>query len=219
MGMRWVRAILLSIVFVLAGAGLQSLVAWVLYLHAIRSGLSTVPMGIHVAPLGSWPDASIDWPAPHVGSVHDFRVDATTHLMRAVVTADGLARVNVAPDLQVSAYRVRIGVPMRSLEHEQRSVTWTIAVPAGYPPASRVDNSGTVPLLGSMLPVRPVWRGMVVNTALYAVLAYGMFVGTRTGWRRFGPQRRRRIARGCCPACGYERRGIAASAMCPECGA
>ncbi|MFN5945624.1 MAG: hypothetical protein ACK5ZG_10945 [Phycisphaerae bacterium] len=217
--MRWVRAILLGIVFVLAGAGLQSLVAWVLYLHAIRSGLSTVPMGIHVAPLGSWPDASIDWPAPHVGSVHDFRVDATTHLMRAVVTADGLARVNVAPDLQVSAYRVRIGVPMRNLEHEQRSVTWTIAVPAGYPPASRVDNSGTVPLLGSMLPVRPVWRGMVVNTALYAVLAYGMFVGTRTGWRRFGPQRRRRIARGCCPACGYERRGIAASAMCPECGA
>ncbi|MFY7896709.1 MAG: hypothetical protein ACOVP8_10785 [Phycisphaerales bacterium] len=139
--------------------------------------------------------------------------------MRAVVTADGLARVNVAPDLQVSASRVRIGVPMRSLEHEQRSVTWTIPVPAEYPPASRVDNSGTVPLLGGMLPVRPVWPGLVVNTALYAASAYGAFVACRVGWRRFGPQRRRRIARGCCPACGYDRHGIAASAMCPECGA
>ncbi len=217
--MRWGRSILLGIVFVLAGAGLQSVVAWALYLHAMRSGLRTVPMGIHVAPLGSWPDASFDWPAPHVGSVHDFRVDATTHLMRAVVTPDGLARVNVAPDLQVSAYRVRIGVPMRSFEHEQRNVMWVIPAPAGYPPASRVDNSGTVPLLGSFMPVQPIWRGLLVNTALFAALVFGVSVASASLWRRFGPQRRRRIARGCCPACGYERRGIAASAMCPECGA
>jgi hypothetical protein len=217
--MRWGRAILLGIVFVLAGASLQSVVAWMLYLHAVKSGLALVPMGIHVAPLGSWPDASFDWPAPHVGSVHDFRVDATTHLMRAVVTADGLARVNVAPDLQVSAYRERIGVPMRSLECEQRSVTWTIAVPAGYPPASWAQRGTADLLLGPRMPVGPLWRGLVVNTALYAVVVYGAFVGCRAGWRRFGPQRRRRIARGCCPACGYERRGIAASAMCPECGA
>jgi hypothetical protein len=52
----------------------------------------------------------------------------------------------------------------------------------------------------------------IANTLFYAALPMGV-------WLAIGPVRRwRRRRAGRCPACGYDRAGLAASAVCPECG-
>jgi hypothetical protein len=62
------------------------------------------------------------------------------------------------------------------------------------------------------IPWRPLWPGFAVDTALYAGLLWvASFV---TGAFR-GVRRRRR---GLCTRCGYDRRGLFATASCPECG-
>ena len=66
---------------------------------------------------------------------------------------------------------------------------WTFASPYG------VVNGTTV--------VMPLWMASVPMAAWTALL-----------WRRL--LRRRRV--GACEACGYDRRGLAGDAACPECG-
>ncbi|MHC4709797.1 MAG: hypothetical protein ACYTA3_05095 [Planctomycetota bacterium] len=63
---------------------------------------------------------------------------------------------------------------------------------------------------GCTLPLRPVWRGFIANTLLYAAAAWLL--------SRLPGVRRRRIRRrqGLCPSCGYP---PGASAVCTECGA
>lgn len=67
------------------------------------------------------------------------------------------------------------------------------------------------PERGTRIVYRPAWFGLIANTTIYAAAVLGVLalVGTRA-------DRRRR--RGCCEACGYDRRGLAAGAPCPECG-
>ena len=65
------------------------------------------------------------------------------------------------------------------------------------------------------LPYRPLWRGVLTNSALYA-LAWSvliMLVLVPKAWRRA-----RRHRTGCCVSCGYSLAGLAANAPCPECG-
>jgi hypothetical protein len=62
------------------------------------------------------------------------------------------------------------------------------------------------------LPLVPLWPGFLLNTLYYALIAAGAWYGIGI-WR--GKYRR---AQGCCPSCGYTRTGIAAGALCPECG-
>lgn len=61
------------------------------------------------------------------------------------------------------------------------------------------------------LPLRPVWRGMIGNTVLYALGALALRGSLRAGraWRR------RRV--GACIGCGYCLKGIP-EGRCPECG-
>jgi hypothetical protein len=62
------------------------------------------------------------------------------------------------------------------------------------------------------LPYRPVWAGLLGNSAVYALVWWATlfgFAATRRGLRRRRAQ---------CPACGYSRSGLAAGAACPECG-
>lgn len=59
-------------------------------------------------------------------------------------------------------------------------------------------------------PLRPIWTGLVGNTAFYAAITLGLLVGVRV------LRTRRRRARGRCVACGYELGdGVG---VCPECG-
>jgi hypothetical protein len=63
----------------------------------------------------------------------------------------------------------------------------------------------------------PIWPGLLVNTAFYGAILWGLWVGP--GALRRGLRRRR----GACVRCGYDLRGgegsDGAPAVCPECGA
>lgn len=63
-----------------------------------------------------------------------------------------------------------------------------------------------------VLPLRPLWPGFALNTCFYAFLAWSLIRAPRT-LRRW---RRRRAGR--CIACGYDLKGLAEDAPCPECG-
>jgi len=62
------------------------------------------------------------------------------------------------------------------------------------------------------LPLEPVWPGLIGN--LLVLSAAPAFVLAGCGAARRGLRRRR----GRCPCCGYDRRGVALRAVCPECG-
>ncbi len=64
-----------------------------------------------------------------------------------------------------------------------------------------------------VVPLRPILPGLVLNSAVYGA-AWWVLLLIPGAVRR---QRRRR--RGACVECGYDRRGIGADVMCPECGA
>ncbi len=68
---------------------------------------------------------------------------------------------------------------------------------------------------GFIVPVQPVWPGIAINTAVYAVVLWLLFAGP------FVLRRWRRIRRGLCVKCAYDLRGTprGAAASCPECGA
>ncbi len=76
----------------------------------------------------------------------------------------------------------------------------------------RALTRGGAPMLAVMLPWRPLWTGLVVNTAIFTVLWTGpllAFLEGRRGWR---------LVRGRCPGCAYDV-SRADHARCPECGA
>lgn len=61
-------------------------------------------------------------------------------------------------------------------------------------------------------PFHPLWLGLIGDLSLCtSVLWLGTLVWTR--WRRL-----RRVDRGLCPTCGYDREGLNPAAACPECG-
>ncbi len=69
---------------------------------------------------------------------------------------------------------------------------------------------------GNPLPYRPIWRGFIANTLIYSVvwlIILGLLITGTAGLRRA-----RRARRGQCRRCGYDRRGLASAAVCPECG-
>ena len=72
------------------------------------------------------------------------------------------------------------------------------------------DRANVYDASGRTLPLRPVWRGFVVNTLFYAAAAW-LLSRMPVALRRF-----LRGRRGLCPNCGYP---PGASAICTECGA
>jgi hypothetical protein len=64
---------------------------------------------------------------------------------------------------------------------------------------------------GRMLPLRPLWRGLALDIAVWAVLLWLVTLGP------FEIRRLARQASGRCLRCGYDLRGEAVSG-CPECG-
>jgi len=63
-----------------------------------------------------------------------------------------------------------------------------------------------------VLPLRPIWPGLVLNTLLYALVLWLLYRGS------FVLRRHIRRKRGRCPKCGYDLRGQLPGAGCPECG-
>lgn len=64
----------------------------------------------------------------------------------------------------------------------------------------------------AVLPLRPVWDGLALDTAFWAAVWWGTVMVPRLArqhWRK---------SRGRCASCGYDRRGLAPGARCPECG-
>lgn len=61
------------------------------------------------------------------------------------------------------------------------------------------------------LPLRPIWPGLLANSAFYAACLFTIARTTRTA------RRLRRMSRGHCPRCAYDRESLY-STPCPECG-
>jgi hypothetical protein len=61
------------------------------------------------------------------------------------------------------------------------------------------------------LPLRPIWPGLLANSAFYAA---GFFIIARTTRTA---RRLRRMSRGHCPRCAYDRESLYTT-PCPECG-
>ncbi|MEQ8770180.1 MAG: hypothetical protein RIB60_06695 [Phycisphaerales bacterium] len=109
-----------------------------------------------------------------------------------------------------NAWDVAIGWPM--LSHR--------GVFIEDPKPHRVHGAALVPGVGLgmsrlggvqrvMIPLTPIWTGLIINAVLYAgaVFLFG------SALRRARSVRRMR--RGCCPGCGYNLEGVV---VCPECG-
>lgn len=62
-----------------------------------------------------------------------------------------------------------------------------------------------------IVPLRPVWAGVAVNTAFWGVAGCAAFASMRA------VRQRRRVLRGWCPECGYDL-GFDLRAGCAECG-
>jgi hypothetical protein len=69
---------------------------------------------------------------------------------------------------------------------------------------------------GSMLPIRPLLVGSIVNTTVFAAVLLGLTAGGRWCWSRLlGGRRRAWIRDGRCGRCGYP---LDDTPRCPECG-
>lgn len=88
------------------------------------------------------------------------------------------------------------------------STTWS--EPSGGFPLPRRNRLGTY--WADILPYRPVWGGLVANTAIYGGLWWLML---------FVPpvvRHHLRLRRGHCPHCDYNLQSLTPGTNCPECG-
>ncbi|HEV8604545.1 MAG TPA: hypothetical protein VGQ99_04220 [Tepidisphaeraceae bacterium] len=110
------------------------------------------------------------------------------------------------------------GWPMLALWGEREANAATAANPqsvlnyTGLGIRSTRTSSST---LAPLLPLRPIWRGFIINTICLAVLFRLVYL-TLALPRRFIVELAR-MRRGCCLACGYQL-GFDFRAGCPECG-
>jgi hypothetical protein len=213
---RRVRQVLTTILVLLISAGVNLVIAWVLLDVAVAGGTTMVPPTILSTPIGAWPEPSVAWPAPHVTTVSCTAFDSTVYAVRAKWTPTGFVAVGANPDVSRFWQDIRVGVPFRCASQAIRAETWHVPVPPGHVPAARTDDG--LPVLGINWPCRPIWPGFIANTVVIAlplVLAVRLYA---TFMRWLAPQRRFRVANGLCGGCGYDRRGLACDAACPECG-
>jgi len=132
--------------------------------------------------------------------------------------------VDVNPTL-FRLVQIRVGWPLGCLAYERTlilqdargTIEWVmdepespwrggLAVPDWTPELSAPVNEAA---FIRRIPIRPIWSGLLVNSALHAgLLGAGVWgAGRLARWRR--------RARGLCLRCGYDVRGLG---RCPECG-
>jgi hypothetical protein len=102
----------------------------------------------------------------------------------------------------------RAGWPMRCVERELVMLRRT---------KQTILDRGTLRLATIHFPIAPVFPGAVVNVLFFATVIWWLHAGVNAVEREW----RRNYARlsGTCHVCGYQRKGLADGAVCPECGA
>lgn len=116
------------------------------------------------------------------------------------------------PTIGNNGFHLRTGWPFRSMEggkvvdRVNRKVDrWFL----GHTPAVFLGHTPAVwPFQAHQLPLKPIWIGTVLNSILFACIAFFGIVLTLHLRRLF------RLRRGSCPECGYP---IASSSACCEC--
>ncbi len=207
--------------WLLVGAAITVLVAWTLSLADLPK--PTMPPRSETL-ADAWPDTSQpDWtPAEFCirtrlwwGDI-DFAGGGTR-------TVGSGANAGSSTSLGMEVHRV--GLPLRALASTQvldgrraaapgfysETLTlspWQIGLRPNWRPNRRIGDTYFSCVLG----IRPVWPGFALNTIFYAALAWGLWqvpLAIRLGRRR---------RKGLCVRCGYDLKGLATGATCPECG-
>jgi|GEM_PF-7096291 len=119
------------------------------------------------------------------------------------------------PDASTGITTTRWGIPFRCLESGESRTLATF--PGGRRTRSTPTNGWwavkpSPARFGAYVPTKVLWPGMIANVTLFALpmaaIAFGLPALVR--FRRARGNR--------CAACNYDRRGLAPSAPCPECG-
>lgn len=116
---------------------------------------------------------------------------------------------------EVVSVSIAAGFPLRAyagrceLRFDEMSASWRWRVTSGIPvPLTLRWWGGHAEWF---LPTRPLWGGLLLNTAIYAVVVMALRTLATTIMRRW------RHSRGRCRTCGYPVVG-GGTGMCPECG-
>ena len=115
-------------------------------------------------------------------------------------------------------YTLHAGWPALSMKREKvsfdGSVLWDLQTLVDPKPlrVRLVMMLRPSPQFEGALPNRPLTLGFAINTFLCAAVLLGMVEGVAFA------RRRARRWEGRCPACGYDRAGLAEGVVCPECG-
>jgi hypothetical protein len=115
-------------------------------------------------------------------------------------------------------YIVAWGWPARSCWYEVRNTSprdsrAPTVVEGGFTLSIRgIREERLTVFCARALPIRPLWPGLLANTAFYGLILWALWF--TAGAVRRGLRRRR----GACLRCGYDLRGAEAGTACPECG-
>lgn len=230
------RAAASVLISLLLGVSSTTAVAWALAL-SVDTILHPEPLTYRQTPAAFWVIqpyvwhgvrsevwTPLDWAARSGQTPAEFDADAVNLAMGLPVSTDKPRIARVADLLSAD------GDPGNLTEHHRGlpflalgSATFIEADPQHRPPGDHAPRLlwalPLKPAASAMwevdlthLPLKPLFPGFYLNTALFASLWWALLF--------FRPlRRRRRIARGQCPSCAYSLAGLPAGAdKCPECG-
>ena len=80
----------------------------------------------------------------------------------------------------------------------------------------RAQSASTLPGFQWWFDWQDWWGGRIVSIPLWPAVLLSL-LATAAAWRA-DAKYLRRVREGACPACGYDRAGLAAGSLCPECG-
>ena len=206
------RMIVISLLFLLAGAVVNVAVAWGCAVWAPLGGqtqLWVVPPEEYVRLLSQIPGDPPDEPwMPRERATRISGIGVHHELMWAWNKTEQERQANTIPRpptfSALAVQRWRVGLPLASCEGlraDRGGVRWRqhALVPPPWLSAQPFR----------VLPLRPIWPGFAVNTAFYAAILWLLIPGP------FALRRLIRRRRGRCPSCAYP---MGESSVCSECG-